>query len=228
MTLIGAAGAGLLLWLASQTDADSLGGYWTFLGLIAAAGLTLSLSQLLGGWTKWGWPRISASVLVLGLLPALVVGGLVLLHAQPDSSAWGTGWAGDLGATGLAEDLTSVVPAIALGLGALFGFTFDTTGPRVRREVVDEAEKVRRPGYLGPVPVEQTADEPLTADRTIAAQPVRTPVDRDRDGVDDREEAYVGARATTATDDEHVVRSDDGATVEPEPGSRRRRFFGRD
>ena len=28
MTLLGAAGAGLLLWLASQTDTDSLGGYW--------------------------------------------------------------------------------------------------------------------------------------------------------------------------------------------------------
>ena len=29
MTLLGAATAGFLLWLASQTDVDGLGGYWT-------------------------------------------------------------------------------------------------------------------------------------------------------------------------------------------------------
>jgi hypothetical protein len=188
MTLIGAAGAGLLLWVASQTDADSLGGYWAQVGLIAAAGLALPLAQLLGGWTKWGWPRISGSVLLLGFLPALVIGGLVLLHAQPDSSAWGTGWAGDLGGGGPADDLTSVLPAIALALGLLFGFTFDTTGPRVRREVVEEPEEVRKPGYVGSVPVDTSADEPLTAERTVATRSHTI----DRDG--DRDAAYAGAR----------------------------------
>lgn len=186
MTLIGAAGAGLLLWIAAQTDADSLGGYWAQVGLIAAAGLTLPLAQLLGGWTKWGWPRISGSVLLLGFVPALVVGGLALLHGQPDSSAWGTGWAGDLGAGGLADDLTSVIPAIALALGLLFGFTFDTTGPRARREVIEEPEEVRKPGYVGPVPVDTTADEPLTADRPVATRSTTVESDGDRD------ETYAG------------------------------------
>jgi MFS family permease len=82
MTLIGAACAGLLLWLASQVSADSLGGYWAFVGLAAAAGLTMALSQLLGGWTKWGWPQVSGSVFLLGFLPGLVAGGLVLLAAS--------------------------------------------------------------------------------------------------------------------------------------------------
>jgi hypothetical protein len=198
MTLIGAAAAGVLLWLASQMDADSLGGYWAFIGLAAAAGLAMALSQLLGGWTKWGWPRVSGSVFLLGFLPGLVAGGLVVLALQPES-AYGTGWASDLGLGWLAEDLTAVLPAVAFGLGLLFGLTFDTTGPRVREVDVVEAddEVVRRPGYVPP------ADEPVAAERR---DPV---VDRDADGVDDREQQVVGAGAFR------------------EDGTRRRRFFDR-
>jgi len=140
ITLLGAAVAGFLLWLASQFSADELGEYWVWVGLFAAAGLTMALSQLLGGWTKWGWPRVSGTVFLLGFLPALVVGGLVLLARQPDEDAWGAGWAGDLGVGGLAEDLSSALPAIAFALGLLFGFTFDTTGPRERRHVVAEGD----------------------------------------------------------------------------------------
>jgi hypothetical protein len=140
-TLVGAAAAGLLLWLATQAfDVTlDLGGsndaYWAFVGLAAAAGLVLAVSQIVGGWTKWGIPRVSLPVLLLGFLPALVVGGLVLLDAQP-AGGWGSDAAGnlasDLGVGGLVEDLAAVVPAIAFGLGLLLGFVFDTTGsPRV-------------------------------------------------------------------------------------------------
>jgi hypothetical protein len=218
MTLIGAACAGLLLWLASRVQADSLGGYWAFVGLLAAAGLTMAVSQLLGGWTKWGWPRLSGSVFVLGFLPGLVAGGLVVLAAQPDSSAWGTTWAGDLGAGGLARDLTSVLPAIAFGVGLLFGLTFDTTGRRVREvDVVEEREAVRRPGYVGPVPVDASAaDEPVAAERS-AVRGDAPAVDRNGDGVDDREQVMAGRPSGTRYGN---------ATVEPEP--RRRRLFGRD
>jgi hypothetical protein len=204
MTLVGAAGAGLLLWLASQVNEQSLGGFWAFVGLTAAAGLTMALSQLLGGWTKWGWPRVSGSVFVLGFLPGLVAGGLVLLAAQPDSSAVGTSWADDLGAGGLASDLSSVLPAIAFGLGLLFGLTFDTTGPRVSEvDVVNRDAEVRRPGYVAPADA-SAADEPVTAERGAVDAPApartaddRTPAvigggaypDRDGDGVDDRDEA---------------------------------------
>ena len=58
-TLAGAAVAGVLLWFATQIGAETLGEYWATYGLIAAAGLTMALSQILGGWTKWGWPRFS-------------------------------------------------------------------------------------------------------------------------------------------------------------------------
>ena len=78
-TLVGAGVAGFLIWLAAQIGSDSASEYWTTYGLIAAAGLTMALSQILGGWTKWGWPRISPGVFLLGFLPVLVVGGWVLL-----------------------------------------------------------------------------------------------------------------------------------------------------
>ena len=51
ITLIGAAIAGLLIWLATQSDGGSNGSYWTIVGLLAAAGLTMAFSQILGGWT---------------------------------------------------------------------------------------------------------------------------------------------------------------------------------
>lgn len=154
MTLIGAGAAGLLLWLATQFRTESTGEYWAWLGFIAAAGLTMALSQLLGGWTKWGWPRVSGTVFLVGFLPAFVAGGLVLLHAQPGSDPFGADWAGDLGLGGLAEDMTAVLPALAFGIGLVFGLTFDTTGPRVARDGVVVAHESEEPdrGYVGPVP----------------------------------------------------------------------------
>lgn len=144
-TLIGAAGVGILLWLASQLDLDETGAYWAWAGLLAAAGLAAALSQLLGGWTKWGWPRVSRSVFLLGFVPAFVVGVLVLAHAQPDPGAVGTGWAGDIGLGTVADDLAdSVLAAIAFGLGLAFGLTFDTTGPRVRTIAHDEPPVIER------------------------------------------------------------------------------------
>ena len=42
VTLLGAAVAGLLIWLATQINDHSTGGYWAVYGLIAAAGLTMA------------------------------------------------------------------------------------------------------------------------------------------------------------------------------------------
>jgi hypothetical protein len=204
MTLLGAAGAGLLLWAATQLDTDGNGEYWAAMALLAAAGLTIAVSQLLGGWTKWGLPRISGAVFALGFLPALVAGGLVILHGQPDSDAWGTGWASDLGLDGLADDLTAVLPAIAFALGLLLGLTFDTTGPRVRELTPEEYEERRRRGYVGPVPVETRAeDEPVTAERRATAT--------DGDVNDDR---YVAA---THIDDRPRDVHERGTPVAPQP-----------
>jgi drug/metabolite transporter superfamily protein YnfA len=86
ITLLGAAGAGFLVWLATQVSEDTNGGYWAVYGLIAAAGLVMAFSQILGGWTKWGWPRLSVNVFLLGFLPVLITAGWVLVATQPEAN----------------------------------------------------------------------------------------------------------------------------------------------
>jgi len=138
LTLLGVALTGVLLWLAAQVLPDdsasaSRGEYWGALGLIAVGGLVIAVSQLLGGWTKWGWPRISGNVLLLGFLPTLIAGGWMLAAQEPENYWLGRhvrDWSGDIGIEGLVTDLGLMVPAIALAIGLVFGLTFDTTGPR--------------------------------------------------------------------------------------------------
>jgi len=174
-TLIGAAVAGFLIWLAAQMGDGSAGEYWATYGLIAAAGLTMALSQILGGWTKWGWPRLSAGVFLIGFLPVLLVGGWVLLAAQPADFFNTSNWSRDIGIDGVVGDLGAMLGAIAFGIGLTFGLTFDTSGPQ-RDVVVDD---VREPGAVAtPAPVATSddgptrvhdrpaADEPLTAERS--------------------------------------------------------------
>jgi hypothetical protein len=94
ITLLGAAGAGVLVWLATQVDDGSNGGYWAVYGLIAAA-------------------------------------GVVIAH-QPDANWFRShvlGWSDDIGILGLVRDLTEYVAVLAFGVGLVFGFTFDTSGP---------------------------------------------------------------------------------------------------
>jgi hypothetical protein len=199
VTLLGVGVAGFLLWLASQFDADATGEYWAGIGLVAAAGLTMALSQLLGGWTKWGLPRLSGAVFVLGFLPVLVVGGLEVLHAQPDSGSFGAGWAGDLGLGDLAADLEAVVPAIAFAIGLVFGITFDTADrpARVLDEPVDGVPDRRE--YVEPVAVPRgaDADEPTVAERRAVSAGV---VERGPDGMEeDRDEAAAAADRRSAS-----------------------------
>ena len=178
ITLIGAAIAGLLIWLATQSDGATNSGYWTIVGLIAAAGLTMAFSQILGGWTKCGWPRISGSVFLVAFVPVLIAAGWVILAGQAEPnwfSRHATSWAGDIGLGGLLGDMLKAIPVLAFGVGLVFGLTFDTTGPRTRA-VVDERETVR------PIPADAArttttdagaADEPLAAERETTTTPSR-------------------------------------------------------
>ena len=99
-------------------------------------------------------------------------------------------WSGDIHIRGLVNDLKEYVSVFAFGIGLVFGYSFDTTGPVVRdRAAVGEADAVstptRRRGFLRrgrkPAadyePVGRDADAPLTADREA---PVTT---RDREPV---------------------------------------------
>ena len=143
LTLIGVATAGVLVWLATQVIPDDLtsaarGEYWAALGLVALAGLAIAVSQLLGGWTKWGWPRVSANVFLLGFLPTLLAGGWILAAQEPENYWLGRhvrNWSDDLGIEGLVGDFGLMIPAIAFGIGLVFGLTFDTTGPRIPRRM---------------------------------------------------------------------------------------------
>ena len=143
LTLIGAAAAGVLLWLATTILPDtvsdaSLGGYWAAFGFVALSGVAMALSQLLGGWTKWGWPRVSSHVFLVAFVPTLIVGGWILAAHEPQNYWLGRhirSWSGSIGVGSLVDSLGLMIPAVAFGVGLVFGLTFDTTGPRIPRKL---------------------------------------------------------------------------------------------
>lgn len=151
-TLLGVAAAGFLIWLATQFDLGSTSEFWAAMAILAGAGALLGLSQILGGWTKWGAPTISPSVLLLGFLPALVAVAGILIATRPTGTDEGeqvAGWISDIGLGGLAEDLSLFQGVLAFGLGLVFSFIFDTLGPRahvVDRETAVAEEDVHHVG----------------------------------------------------------------------------------
>jgi hypothetical protein len=186
VTLIGVGVAGLLIWIGvtafPRGDIPTSGEWWWAVTFIALAGLTIALSQLLGGWTKWGWPRISLNVFLLGFLPALIAGGWVLAAGDPSSPWLGDhvfDWSEDIGIDGLVNDLLPAWAAIAFGVGLVLGLTFDTTGPRVRRTepVADE------PPAEAPPPDEDDRRVRIHEGGTpVAPQPEQPPRSGDSDG----------------------------------------------
>jgi hypothetical protein len=170
-TLIGAAGAGFLIWLALETvDAGSdvgasSGEYWAAIGLFAAAGFVMALSQLLGGWTKWGWPRISTQVFLVAFLPVFLVTLWIVLAGQPADDEWLRGnildWSADIGIEGLVDNFVFVTPLFAFGAGLVFGFTLDTSGPRLPSTETVITAPPRR------------ADETVVEEETRVAEPAR-------------------------------------------------------
>ena len=135
VTLLAAAVAGLLVWLSTQVNDKTTGGYWAVYGLIAAAGLVMALSQLLGGWTKWGLPRLAINVFLLAFIPTLIAAGWVVVAHQPHPNWFRNhvlNWSSDISILGLVRDLTEYVSVLAFGIGLVFGFSFDTAGPSER------------------------------------------------------------------------------------------------
>ena len=191
-TLVFAAAAGLAIWIATQISNDHIGGYWARIGLVAGAGLMMALSQLLGGWTKWGMPRLSAAVFLTAFIPVAIVSLWVILAGEP-SNGWFhnhvLNWTGDIHVSGLVTDLLYYIPVLAFGTGLVFGFSFDTVGPAARDRGVP-VERGRRRGLLGrrrtsaPTPTTtsdtRVADEPLTAERERETVPPSTDRSGDR------------------------------------------------
>ncbi len=81
-------------------------------------------------------------------------------------------WSGDIGIVGLVHDLAEYVSVLAFGIGLVFGYSFDTSGPATQRPVG------RRRAVADETPA--AGDETVyTRDRTADG----TPVSRDRQPV---------------------------------------------
>src|SRR4029450_1470015 len=116
-------------------------------------------AQLRGGGTRWGCPRLSVNVFLIGFLPVLVAAGWVLLATQPDPNWFRDhirSWTVDIGLTGLVGDLGEYVSVLGFGLGLVFGFTFDTTGPAA----YGPFGRRRRAAPAEPVPVDKKGPPP--------------------------------------------------------------------
>jgi hypothetical protein len=183
-TLLFAGGAGLLIWIATQIGNGHTGGYWARIGLVAGAGFLMALSQVFGGWTKWGRPRLSAAVLLTAFVPVAIVSLWVILAGEPGSSWFHDhvrSWSSDIHVTGLVQDLLYYIPVLAFGSGLVFGYSFDTAGP-VRRDVAPTARRRRLLGRrrgARDTADGRPADEPLTADRGAVTPPGDVPADRE-------------------------------------------------
>jgi hypothetical protein len=185
ITLIGVIVAGFLIWWGVDPlsgESTGRGEFWWAVLMCALAGLVVALSQVLGGWTKWGWPRLSLNVFLLAFLPTLIAGGWVLLYAQPEDGPLADDvrdWSNDLGIDGVTGDLAIATLAIAFGLGLVFGLTVDTTGPRVRRAGAVAEE----PPPEAPPPDEDDRRVRIHEGGTpVAPQPEQRPRSGDSDG----------------------------------------------
>jgi hypothetical protein len=165
-TLLAAALAGFLAWLTTRIGDGTTGGYWAVYGILAGAGFGMALSQIVGGWTKWGRPRLSPTVFLLAFVPTLIAVGWIVVFHQPHSNwfrAHVTRWSGDIGIRSFVEDMGGdLLTMLSFGLGLVFGLSFDTSGGRVAPAPVDG----RRPAREAPA-VEPAASEPLARDREV-------------------------------------------------------------
>jgi hypothetical protein len=157
-TLGGVAIAGFLAWLTTRIGGGSNGGYWAEYGILAGAGLVMAFSQLVGGWTKWGRPRLSPLVFLLAFVPTLIAVGWIMGFHQPDGNwfrAHVVSWSGDIGIDSFVQDMGgALLTMLGFGLGLVFGLSFDTSGARRTDAAVPTYDR-------------NTADEPLTREREV-------------------------------------------------------------
>jgi len=167
-TLVGAAAAGVLLWVAAQIGRGTTGGYWAAYGIVAGAGIVFALTQLRG---RNGHPL---GMLLFGFLPVLIVAGWVLLGLQPHGNWFRRhvlSWSGDLGIRDVVLGVGTWIGVLAFGIG----YTFGTALEPMRRPRTDV---VPAPAPAEPVAVDRAAaDEPVTAERHEVEQTVVTPAE---------------------------------------------------
>jgi hypothetical protein len=161
-TLLAAAAAGALLWLAAQIERGSNGGYWGAYGVVAAAGLVFAAAQVRG---RSGHPP---AMLGLTFLPVLIAAGWVLMAMQPHGSWFRDhvlAWSGDIGIRDVVRDLGTWSGVLAFGIGYALGLVLEPMPRRVpERQLMYDRE---------------TADEPVTAERHEVAASRRDVAERD-------------------------------------------------
>jgi len=178
-TLLAAAAAGFLLWLAAQFNMNNTGGYWAALGIVAGCGLLLGLAQLRG---SGGNPP---AMLLLNFVPVLVCAGWIIVYAEPNGNWFRdhvSRWSGDIGIGGVVHDVAIWNGVLAFGIGLVFAYMLE---PRMmmgrRREVVATAPAMGRRRL--PIFHRASADEPTTAEREEAAAADSRVPDRDTTSV---------------------------------------------
>jgi hypothetical protein len=173
-TLLAAAAAGALIWLATQVGDETTGGYWAMYGLFAAAGLVMALAQLRG---RGGNPL---AFFLVTFVPVLVAAGWVVVAAQPHGN-WARdhvlAWSSDLHVQNVVKDLAEYAAGIlAFGIGLVFGLTFEPGMLRRRRRAV--AGEGAAPATTTTTPARAefdrtAADEPVAAERReVGDEPV--------------------------------------------------------
>src|SRR5439155_12428641 len=151
-TMVAVGAAGVLLWVATLVGVQGVTRFWESMAIVAAAGLVLALSQVIGGWTKGGRTRISPTTFVLAFVPALVCVGWILMATQP-GNGWHEGrivsWSHSIGIMGLVHSLGLWHGVLAFGFGLVLGLCFDTVPVQVDEPVVTRGETMvaddRRP-----------------------------------------------------------------------------------
>jgi hypothetical protein len=149
VTLVAVLVCGFLMWLGSRIyvgpNYQHRDRYWAYIGLLALSGLVMALSQLAGGWTKWGWPRLSGKVFFVAFLPTLILGGWVLAAYEPGNHWLAKhlrSWSADLHIRSIVVRLGVIsLPAIAFLIGLVLGLSVDTTGPRVKKAAAPDEKR---------------------------------------------------------------------------------------
>jgi len=158
ITVLGAAGAGALLWLAgAHVDRSTTGGYWAATGLVVAAGLVFGLSQLRG---TGGHPP---AMLLFGFVPVLIVAGWVIVGMQPNSNWFAhhvRSWSGDIGVGSVVRSLGTWIGVLAFGIGATLATAAEPFGSRRRLAQPTPADHEVPTPQPQPEPVPQPDPKP--------------------------------------------------------------------
>jgi hypothetical protein len=174
-TLVGAAVAGGLIWVAAQVSQETTGGYWAQIGILAGAGLALALARL----PDVGIRTLTPSLPTLGLafLPSLVAAGWVVVATQPHGNTFrrhALSWSSDIHVIRVVRDLGPYAIVLAFGLGVVLGLVFERRAiePLVTKPVATEPV-AELPRTLEPAPtVAPVEDETEVRDPELARRGV--------------------------------------------------------